>query len=301
MYTKHYRVGGHLLEIIFVNDGVGDELIPSFRPFVLTEPVADEQPLFTLTVDADSRYDGPRDEVGQFDGSGNNYGVYQVPDGGYYIEISNPAQKLCGALLADKGFVHCRVSFMADEASNRAFALNNSLMMAYAFAASGHQTVLMHASVIRKDGYGYLMTAPSGTGKSTHTFLWYKNIPGCDLMNDDNPVVRIVDGQPIIYGTPWSGKTPCYRNIQAPVGAIVRIQQRKQNEIRRMRPVESLAQLLPAASSMKWDESVYMGVCDTLSAIISKVGIYELGCLPDADAAWLCYKTVKVTDRGLED
>jgi hypothetical protein len=63
-----------------------------------------------------------------------------------------------------------------------------------------------------------------------------------------------------------------------------------------MRPVESLAQLLPAASSMKWDESVYMGVCDTLSAIISKVGIYELGCLPDADAAWLCYKTVKVTD-----
>ena len=51
--------------------------------------------------------------------------------------------------------------------------------------------MLMHASVIRHQGKGYLMTAPSGTGKSTHTRLWYDNIPGCDLMNDDNPVVRI--------------------------------------------------------------------------------------------------------------
>ena len=293
MLTKHYRVGGHLLEILFENDEVGEDLIPSFRPFVLTEPVDDEQPLFTLTVRPDFRYDGERDEVGQFDGSGNNYGVYLLPDGGYYIEMSNPAQKMCGTLVADRMFRHCTVSFLVPEQRNRAFVLNNSLMMAYAFAAAEQQTVLMHASVIRKDGYGYLMTAPSGTGKSTHTFLWYKNIPGCDLMNDDNPVVRIVDGQPIIYGTPWSGKTPCYRNIQAPVGAIVRIRQRKQNEIRRMAPIESLAQLLPATSSMKWDERVYMGISDTLSAIIEKVNIYELGCLPDADAARLCYETVR--------
>ena len=61
-----------------------------------------------------------------------------------------------------------------------------------------------------------------------------------------------------------------------------------------MSPVESLAQLLPAASSMKWDKRVYLGVCDSLSQLISKVGIYELGCLPDADAARLCYETVHV-------
>jgi hypothetical protein len=292
MHTKHYRVGGHLLEIIFVNDGVGDELIPSFRPFVLTEPVADEQPLFTLTVDADSRYDGPRDEVGQFDGSGNNYGVYQVPDGGYYIEISNPAQKLCGALLADQGFVHCRVSFMADEASNRAFALNNSLMMAYAFAASGHQTVLMHASVIRKDGYGYLMTAPSGTGKSTHTFLWYKNIPGCDLMNDDNPVVRIVDGQPIIYGTPWSGKTDMNLNIRMPLGGIVFLERSTENFIHPIAVQDAIPKLFQ--QTLRPHEASQMNkLLDILDKVLSETPIYRLGCDMSKEAVELSFNTIR--------
>lgn len=294
MRVTHYRVGGHLFRVQYKAQDCDDSLIPSSRPFLVQEVDGAEPLLFELTVDNDFVYEGGREEVGQFDGSGNNYGVYLLPDGGYEIEMSNPAAVLCGCMYADKDFSHVTVRLLADDFNNRNFALNNALMMAYAFAAADKQTLLLHASVIRKDGYGYLMTAPSGTGKSTHTFLWYKNIPGCDLMNDDNPVVRILDGTPIIYGTPWSGKTPCYRNIQAPVGAIVRIQQRKKNEIRRMSPVESLAQLLPAASSMKWDKRVYLGVCDSLSQLISKVGIYELGCLPDADAARLCYETVHV-------
>ena len=294
MRVTHYRVGGHLFRVQYKTQDCDDSLIPSSRPFLVQEVDGAEPLLFELTVDNDFVYEGGREEVGQFDGSGNNYGVYLLPDGGYEIEMSNPAAVLCGCMYADKDFSRVTVRLLADDFNNRNFALNNALMMAYAFAAADKQTLLLHASVIRKDGYGYLMTAPSGTGKSTHTFLWYKNIPGSDLMNDDNPVVRILDGTPIIYGTPWSGKTPCYRNIQAPVGAIVRIQQRKKNEIRRMSPVESLAQLLPAASSMKWDKRVYLGICDSLSQLISKVGIYELGCLPDADAARLCYETVHV-------
>lgn len=294
MKISHYRVGGHLLRIQYKDVSADDSLLPSFRPFAVEEVSEEEAPLMVMTVDDSTPCDVKRKEVGQFDGSGNNYGVYILPDGGYQIEMSNPKQLLCGVLYADKEFRQCCVRLLTDDFSNRNFALNNAMMMAYAFASADQQTLLLHASVIRKDGYGYLMTAPSGTGKSTHTYLWYKNIPGCDLMNDDNPVVRMVDGQPVIFGTPWSGKTPCYRNIQAPVGAIVRIQQRKWNEIRRMGPVESLAQLLPAASSMKWDKRIYLGICDTLSELIAKVGIYELGCLPDADAAKLCYETVHI-------
>ena len=296
MRETYYRIAGHLLCVQYKDEGNNETLIPSFTPFVTDAPEEGEKRLLTLTVDDSFRYSGERDEVGQFDGSGNNYGVYQLPDGGYLIEMSNPRGELCGLLHADKQFENCTVALLRPEFYNRNFALNNALMMAFAFASADKQTVLLHASVIRKDGRGYLMTAPSGTGKSTHTYLWYKNIPGCDLMNDDNPVVRIINGAPIIYGTPWSGKTPCYRNIQAPVGALVRIQQRKKNEIRRMKPIEALATLLPAASCMKWDERIYLGVCDTIAAIIGKVGVYELGCLPDAEAAWLCYNTVSKQD-----
>ena len=111
-------------------------------------------------------------------------------------------------------------------------------------------------------------------------------------MNDDNPVVRIVNGEAIVYGSPWSGKTPCYRNIQAPVGGIVRIQQRPENTIRKFSPLEAFSNLLPAISNMKWDKRVYNGVCDGISELIRLCGMYELGCLPDAAAAHLCHDTI---------
>ena len=193
---------------------------------------------------------------------------------------------------ASQDFKECTVALMGKTWSQRNYGLNNAIMMAYAFASADKYTMLMHASVIRHQGKGYLMTAPSGTGKSTHTRLWYDNIPGCDLMNDDNPVVRIVDGEPIVYGSPWSGKTPCYRNIQAPVGGIVRIQQRPENSIRKLSTLEAFSNLLPAISNMKWDKRVYNGVCDGISELIRLCGMYELGCLPDAAAAHLCHDTI---------
>ena len=57
-----------------------------------------------------------------------------------------------------------------------------------------------------------MLLGKSGTGKSTHSRLWLKYIPDTKLLNDDNPAVRIMDNNTImIYGTPWSGKTPCYK------------------------------------------------------------------------------------------
>ena len=111
-------------------------------------------------------------------------------------------------------------------------------------------------------------------------------------MNDDNPVVRVIDGQAIIYGSPWSGKTKCYRNIQAPIGGLVRIQQRPENTIRKLSTIEAFCNLLPAMSNMKWDERVYKGVCDGIGELIRLVGMYELGCLPNAEAAILCHDTI---------
>lgn len=292
MKTLDYRVAGHWIRVRFADTANDGSLIPSFAPFLLTEEPVNEKPLLVVDVDDSFRFVERGDEVGQFDSGGNNYGVYLTQEGAYQFEVSDAHSNLCSVMECNVDFSHCTVALTTEQSALRAFGLNNCLMVAYAFAASDKQTVLLHASVIRKDGKGYLMTAPSGTGKSTHTWLWYKNIPGCDLMNDDNPVVRIVDGIPVVYGTPWSGKTPCYRNIEAPVGAIVRIQQRPKNEIKRLNHVNAFAVLLPAASSMKWDERVYHGICDTVTAIIAHVGVYELDCLPNAEAAHLCYHTV---------
>lgn len=288
--TYYYKVGGHALAIIFMDEANDDKLIPSFAPFRLDEKPDDL--LFTLAVDDHFDWQEDGQEIGVFDCGGCDHGVYQMADGGYQYAVHDIDNVLCSRMRSNADFSRCQVSLFGENWSQRNYGLNNAIMMAYAFSAACMGTMLMHASVIRCDGKGYLMTAPSGTGKSTHTRLWYDNIPGCDLMNDDNPVVRIIDGQAIVYGSPWSGKTRCYRNIQAPIGGLVRIQQRPENTIRKLGPVEAFCNLLPAMSNMKWDERVYKGICDGIGELIRLVGMYELGCLPNAEAAILCHDTL---------
>lgn len=290
MMTCYYEIGGHSIAVRFVNEENNDDLIPSFAPFRLQDEPAEL--LFAMLVDDNLDWPQQNDEIGQFDCGGCNHGVYRTDNGGYLYSIHDIHDVLCSRMQTNADFSECSVSLYGKTWVQRNYGLNNALMMAYAFASACSATMLMHASVIRQGGKGYLMTAPSGTGKSTHTRLWYDNIPGCDLMNDDNPVVRIVDGQAIVYGSPWSGKTRCYRNIQAPVGGIVRIQQRPENSIRKLSPVEAFCNLLPAMSNMKWDKRVYNGICDGISQLIQLVGVHELGCLPNAEAAILCHDTI---------
>ena len=170
------------------------------------------------------------------------------------------------------------------------FALNNALMLSYAFSSAYHDTLLIHASVVRHNGISYAFTAKSGTGKSTQVANWLRNIPGCDLVNDDNPIIRIEktsDGSahPILYGSPWSGKTPCYRNVKTPLGAIVMIKRDNHNEMIPQSALESFVTVLSACSAMKWDEELYTHVCRTCSKFVETIQVTELHCLPDAESA----------------
>jgi hypothetical protein len=180
----------------------------------------------------------------------------------------------------------------------RSFGLNDALMLIFAFAGARHQTLLIHASCIGYGNWAFPFTAKSGTGKSTHSSLWLKHIEGCELINDDNPIIRISDDNtPYLYGSPWSGKTPCYRNVKRRLGAVVQIERALQNSIERLPVVRAFAALLPACSSMKWDEELYDHLCQSLSSIITTTPIYTLHCLPDEEAAQVCFQEITSITR----
>ena len=113
-------------------------------------------------------------------------------------------------------------------------------------------------------------------------------------MNDDNPIVRLTpEGIATVYGSPWSGKTPCYRNVEAPIGAFLQLKQAPYNKIRQQTVVESFASILPSCSVMKWDDRNYVSTCDTVSSIMQRVPTYLLECLPDEAACRLSYETIR--------
>lgn len=284
-----YKIAGHLCRIAFCDTADGLSLLPSFPPFANDE---EGDSLFRISVDNAFRWTSIGKEVGQFDCGGNKFGVYHMENGSYQFEICDEKGRLCALLQSNPDFSDCVCALVAEHEAGRQFGLNNAVMLVYAFASAPYGTLLMHASVIRNNGTGYLFLGKSGTGKSTHTRLWLRYIPGSDLMNDDNPVVRVMNGQVYVFGSPWSGKTPCYRNVAAPVGAFVQLQQCPENTIRRENVLESFASLLPSISTMKWDERIYKMNCDTISDIIRLSPIYHLGCLPDEEAARLSFHTV---------
>lgn len=74
-------------------------------------------------------------------------------------------------------------------------------------AVLDHDAFLFHCSAVAVDGEAYLFSAPSGTGKSTHTRLWRERFGERAVMiNDDKPLIRMEEGTFYVYGTPWNGK-----------------------------------------------------------------------------------------------
>lgn len=289
----HFRIAELPISISFAeSDYNGIKLIPSFLPFQCNSCEA-ENLLFHLHVDDSIRPipKAQRERIREVD-TGNGITIVDLlADGGYQFIIRNVFGADCCLLITNSDFSECRCALNGNF-STRSFGLNNAIMLIYAFASSPLDTVLIHASLVRHAGRGYAFTAKSGTGKSTHVNLWLKYIPDCDLMNDDNPVVRVIDGQAYIFGSPWSGKTPCYRNVKAPLGALTLIDRASTNSIEREGPLNSFALLLCSVSSMKWDANIYNNVCDTLKHVIETTPIYTLHCRPDQEAAEVCHNAI---------
>ena len=171
--------------------------------------------------------------------------------------------------------------------------LRFGLWFVFNIATVQHLTAAVHSSVIVKDGRAVMFLGESGTGKSTHTRLWRESVEGATLLNDDSPFVGVEDGRTVVYGSPWSGKTPCYKAECYPLLAVVRLSQAPHNRIRPLRGVQAIGALLPSLPpAFAFDRELEEHTLATLSAVLRSVKAYHLECLPNGEAARLSCETV---------
>ncbi len=294
MGVNHYRIADFNCSISFEEDRQnGDFLIPSFKPFLIEDTSSAEEKLFSLHVDDALRpiAKDSREHIKTVDTGNGDTIVYGINDGGYQFIVKDIFGQSCCLLQTNSNFTKCKCALNGSH-SMRKFGLNNAIMLVFAFASSGKNTLLMHASTVRKDNWAYAFTAKSGTGKSTQVANWLANIPACDMVNDDNPIIRVVNGTPYLYGSPWSGKTPCYRNIKVRLGAIVKINRAERNYVEPVKPIQAFATLVSSCSTMKWDMQIYDNICRTITSIIETTPNYNLFCLPDRESAIICHKAI---------
>ena len=152
--------------------------------------------------------------------------------------------------------------------------------------------IVLHSSAIAYDNNAYLFSADSGTGKSTHTNLWKKCFDGAEIINDDKPALRLIDGVFYVYGTPWSGSTPINKNVCIPLKAICFIERSEKNSIERItNNAEIIRLFLPQTLRQVGEERTQL-FFDIMEKLINTVPFYRLKCLPDEDAAKLAYNVM---------
>ena len=289
--THRFDVAGHLFDVTLPSSADHESLLLPYRPFA----VANEgKPLFSLRVEyVDSLSSVNAGRVRECFNDEAPYFWLMERNGRYNFGFSYTKNSPDCILMPSLEYTDNVVYVPRDKAERlTAFALGNALMLLYTFRTSPYDTLMVHASVIGKDGGGYMFLGRSGTGKSTHSRLWLENIESAELLNDDNPVIRIIDGKAYVHGTPWSGKTPCYKNERLPLKAFVRLSQAPHNAIAKLPPLKAYASLMPSCSCMRWDHASVDALHSTVEKVVSSVGAWHLECLPDADAAHLCHSSV---------
>ena len=157
-------------------------------------------------------------------------------------------------------------------------------------------TVLFHGSVVAVDGVGYLFTAKSGTGKSTHTRLWREYFGERAVMvNDDKPLLHIADSGVVAYGTPYNGKHRLGTNTSVPLKAICILTRSAENHIEPITREQAYTMLLQQvyrpADMLKMAKTLAL-----VDRLADSVKLYKLDCNMDISAAKIAYEGMKWRD-----
>ena len=277
-----YTIGGHTIAIIGQADADLAARLPGMRLFATKDTAREEM---RVVLDADltlpdcqwhHRF-GIADDIMDC-----RFGTDS--DGVYYYTFGT-----CGLLRFDPrqpDTVYC--SHLGDTD-----LLRYGLWTAYSMAGLHLGALPVHASTVVYGGRAVLCLGESGTGKSTHTSLWIKHIKGSYLLNDDSPIVSVEGDEVVVYGSPWSGKNPCFRRDRLPIAALLRLEQRPENSIRRLGTVEAFTALQPSCPpALAREERCLDRLVEFVSAVIQHVPVYRMGCLPDAAAAQLSFHTI---------
>ena len=185
------------------------------------------------------------------------------------------------------GVVSARMDFRGNHAEISIFSVDGSETASRELIFTGQafsqlilkqERMVFHSSCIARNGKAVLFSAPSGTGKSTHTELWKKYYPDTQYINDDTPVLRLdKPGEVLACGSPWSGKTRLNQNISAPLCAVVFLEQGEKNIIEPLPKSEAMGRLLGECRKMPF-RSAMQEAAELCGRLLDRVPVYRLSC-----------------------
>lgn len=289
MKRYQFDVAELTFECLLPDEVNAKSLLRSYLPFYRTERV--DQIVFSLSVTDHTPDIQSFTQTESFSNDLGDVVVYEN-ENSFAFSINYSESGLYHYLVADKQFVIAQ-AYISFEDIYASTALTSMLRILYSQSVIKYDGISIHSSVVTRDGIGYLFLGKSGTGKSTHTRLWLNTIDGTSLLNDDNPICRFIDDKLYVFGSPWSGKTPCYKNQRAVVSSLVRLEQYPSNIFNQLKGIVAWAEIFPSCSVLKESRYLYEMAITTVNRIVSTCIIGHMKCLPDKEAAEICEMSIR--------
>lgn len=184
----------------------------------------------------------------------------------------------------------CSEEAIAKEKHSRGFIESICIYRNLCLNLPQKDAFVMHGAAVAVDDKGYVFTAKSGTGKSTHALLWCELLPNrAAIINGDKPIIRKKDGKFVIYGTPWSGKEGFNQNTGKELFGVCFLERGEQNKISSLPKADSAMRIMNQILIPSTEEGV-VKTFDLIDEMINKTKTYKLSCNVSLEAARMSYE-----------
>ena len=143
--------------------------------------------------------------------------------------------------------------------------------------------VMLHSCGVIDGDEGLVFAGIGSAGKTTTARLWDDHA-GAVVVNDDHTILRKVDDQFRVYGTPWHGQGGFARAEDAPLKKIFVIKHAKSNQAVLLSPSQAVAMLLVRTFAPLWDANSMAFTLQFLDDLCQTIPCYEFGFVPDRSA-----------------
>ena len=140
-------------------------------------------------------------------------------------------------------------------------------------ACLGVGNCVFHAAAFSWRGRAWLLTAPSGTGKTTQYLNWQRLFPGeIQMISGDMPILEAKqDGSLWVYPSSWNGKENIFGAPAAPLGGLVFLEQGKEDRMLPFPPHDAVIPLLRQFMVVPESEEEILQLTSLLERILVSV------------------------------